>query len=59
MNSFSQAVLGELVESGSDVGLEIGIGGRVQAGFVGDDLHGIASGVGLFMIYSNISSIYF
>ena len=49
MNSFSQAVLGELVESGSDVGLEIGIGGRVQIGFVGDDLHGIASSVGLFM----------
>jgi hypothetical protein len=49
LNSFSQAVLGDLVESGSDVGLESGIWGRIQVGFVGDDLHGIASGGGLFM----------
>lgn len=48
MNSFSQAVLGDLVESGSDVVLEIETGGRVQVGFVSDDLHGLASGVVLF-----------
>jgi hypothetical protein len=49
LNSFSQAVLGDLIESGSDVGLESGIGGRAPVGFVGDDLHGVPSGVGLFM----------